>query len=753
MNKRQFFLSVVALISLASCSSGASSSSVPSSASQSAEPSSSDVSSESSLPSSSSSSKTSSSQSTIPDSPLTLWNANSRYQASSYNDPKTSKPLATYRHRDYGEVPYIEVSQYLPILQFEGDDAVNAVLGPGASKNGRSTSPLSLEKVADHLYGIYRDNILTTVLDPENDVITLKRYDILAAGLFGANNDVWLDPAEANNGNLSLVHSSTKSKVLDAYKDEVYDLSKYHMDLVEAEGKVYVPFQLFDALALRTLGRSTVYNGVDYYASTYLNSLPIMKASCYSMDNTFLFEDVLHTPSEDLLEGELFRYVAALPESKWADPEVPEYDIFSLRANGGGAVYHATSLDADLPEISNYKIAWELIDDEYYISLAACDKDTGEATGTATTMRVLKKDGYFNTKTRSRTLANFNFDLLRFQFDELYGLKEDLAEKQGYIDFNSFTLSKGIKEKLLSLDSAVYDEGLAEFIMKYVDDGHSSYSSRSIFSGITEKSGADLAKEYTGPRVTNLKALREEYAAMRQEAVGEGNPVGLFMEGETAVIRFDTFTHFFNMILAYEDDGVTDPAAMIPSSTPYAFDMCFNRIKNNEAIKNVVIDLTCNQGGAVLTVPYLAAFFTDDPFMHNREVKMEMDRELHYSVDLNHNGIFGEKEDTYKGQYNFFVLTSDFSFSCGSLLPAMAHDAGVKIIGKQSGGGACTVGNYSDACGTSYNVSSTLQTLYRDSEGKLVHNDAGVPVDYPLAKEVWYDLPKLDTFVSSLVNE
>jgi hypothetical protein len=74
----------------------------------------------------------------------------------------------------------------------------------------------------------------------------------------------------------------------------------------------------------------------------------------------------------------------------------------------------------------------------------------------------------------------------------------------------------------------------------------------------------------------------------------------------------------------------------------------------------------------------------------------------------------------------------------------------VKIIGKQSGGGACSAMGFVDACGSIYSTSSALQTCYLDCQNQFVHNDADVPIDHELDMNSWYDLPKLDAFVSSL---
>lgn len=70
-----------------------------------------------------------------------------------------------------------------------------------------------------------------------------------------------------------------------------------------------------------------------------------------------------------------------------------------------------------------------------------------------------------------------------------------------------------------------------------------------------------------------------------------------------------------------------------------------------------------------------------------------------------------------------------------------------------SGGGAYAVGGFADASGSIYNLSSPAQSYYHDKDDKLINNDDGIPVDYPLDRDSWYGLVKLNEFVSNLSNQ
>lgn len=152
--------------------------------------------------------------------------------------------------------------------------------------------------------------------------------------------------------------------------------------------------------------------------------------------------------------------------------------------------------------------------------------------------------------------------------------------------------------------------------------------------------------------------------------------------------------------------------------------------KNSKVVKNVVIDLTNNGGGLIATLPYVCAFFSDDPSFTVKDTVNGTIRDYHYKVDLNGDGVFGGEGDTFKNDFNFFVLTSGFSFSCGNSLPGIAKNNGVKIIGERSGGGVSPVGVFMDALGSNFSLSHYYNMTYKDANGKYVQNDAGIPLDY-----------------------
>jgi hypothetical protein len=362
-------------------------------------------------------------------------------------------------------------------------------------------------------------------------------------------------------------------------------------------------------------------------------------------------------------------------------------------------------------------------------------------------------------------------------FDHIYGLKT----QKGYKDANAYFDSLGVTAGLKSTDAKTYNEAFSK-LLGGVDDGHTAHSGLSIFTSLKDADSLNgLRAKYRGPRVTKLgenlkkysKARNDKYNELHPDRPGTDDPVfhqGIkFSEGrETAIITFDGFTHngleiknMRELLPEHINVPETDFEINIPvrgafaNSTPDGFSTAFDILqqlnKSSKVVKNIVVDLTCNGGGAIMTLPYLAAFFTDDPVYTLQETNTKAISEYHYKVDLNGDGVFGGEGDTFKNDFNWYVMTSGFSFSCGNCLPGMAKDAGVKIMGEQSGGGVSPAGVYFDALGSTFNISNHMDMLYK-KDGVYTQNDDGIPLDraFPFDSGNWYYPNADNTFIKGL---
>ena len=669
---------------------------------------------------------------------ISLFDANSRFVLQSFDD-QGSVALPTYRNSKTGEVPYSELSQF-----FYANGAL-AAYRTNVTKEGN----VYRVKMAEG------GQTLLTV-DPAKDTLAVENFELWTGRHGGMNNGVGPDVGSSDPTDDAAVHASSSTKIIGEKKTEVYELSKYNFDCLESEDKCFVPTQLLSSIFYRWNATDLLYNGLDFYYSPFLmqGNINVVNQSYFATKDRFAALANIDAVKADPVGEEAYRFVYPFDKTT--------YHIVSLTKDGKGKLLQGAAptdkgTEAKIEGIT-YSYTWQKKEDGLYVDvfITGIDPTTGQTvTAPRGTQKIPFRESFYATKKRSKAVADFTYDLLRFQFDHFYGIN-DVA---GYTDFDTYVIGKGLKDRLHSEDSATYDEALAELTEKHIDDGHTRYMLPSVFTGSFLSAGAALAGKYSGPRYNNLLAKRVEYLNLRKKAAGmdekgDGAKLqGLFFQGKTAVIRFDDFTapgSFVTNCIEQKEVEESDPLkCILEHDLPLALDASFYRIKQNKDVKNVVFDLTCNGGGAVSAIPYILAHMSKDPKVYVRDKAMNIVKEFHYQVDLNHDKKYGQAEDTYEGKYNFYVLTSDFSFSCATFLPTWAKSNGAKVIGVKSGGGACTVGGFSDGCGSFFNFSSPQIAVGPSGTG-FAHNDGGVAVDHELAKENWYDLAKLDAFVSGL---
>ena len=662
---------------------------------------------------------------------LYLYSNSSRLVINSFEEGD-SRTIPTYHYSPFDDVAYVKLDDLVKVLNQMGFKLKAVNLGDG-------------------VYGIKRNNDLCMSLNTNSEELIIQRMDLLMFDVFMDNNGVVPDISTPFDSPNCAVHTSEKSKYLKEFQQETYDLSKYNFDLLESENSCYVPFQLLSNIIFRESTIDFVYNGIDYYFGSIVTQPENIAAyiSYYSGNKKFMYDGHLFKQAK-ALDNEKYRFVSyneSIEDAKY------RYQIFSFLEDGNGALVYgdSSSSKGTIYGSTMLSFSWRESNAGIYAKINELDTKTGYLMKDHGTMKIAFDKGYFATEKRSDAVAKYSYNLLRFHFDNTYGLKDVLTSRYGYTDFESFVKGKKLYGGLLSKDSHKYDEALSKFLLTYVDDGHTSYKATSIYSCGTGKTAQSLSRENYGERHKSLVTKYQEYVTKRNNSILSKDKIGLFTYDETAVIRFDEFAYNNNYIVnSYPEE--TSISSVVEFNSAALFDLSFTEIQKNSNIKNVVIDLTCNSGGLASLLPYMAAFFTDDPVMYYKNPVTKSESELHYQVDLNHDGTYGGEGDTYKDKYNFYILTSDFSFSCGTALPTIAKNVGVTTIGKQSGGGACPVGAYSDGSGSIYTSSIPTQICLNDN-GTLSHNDNGVPPTYNLDMDSWYSMVKLNTFVKNLSNK
>ena len=352
---------------------------------------------------------------------------------------------------------------------------------------------------------------------------------------------------------------------------------------------------------------------------------------------------------------------------------------------------------------------------------------------------------------RSLFMAEWNYANLCMFFDLNYSLKTKraLVGKDNIGPrINDSIFAQGLGFDLLSTDTATYDTALIKFLMGYIDDGHTSYIEPSLYqSKSAVASYKTLARKSSGPRNANLDKVYFDLANRRKNA-GGGQGVFYIEEGgqkKMAVIVFDGFVGGDPSNLA-DPVSETDPdkkkekwAALAATNTYQFFRKAFEDIGQYSTVKDVVIDLSCNFGGACDQC-FLALCFLEAPENFYFGQWNLLDNSMtKFTASIKND----DNTTSLKKHYKFFVLTSGCSFSCANYFPAACkwqfnkNNLTVPLVGKKSGGGAANVKSAQTADGALFNTSCATQMCVFDGD-EYICIDAGVPVDYEIEYDDFY---------------
>ena len=718
--KQKIFLVMASMI-LAGCGgapSSSSSSPVPSSeSSSSAEPSSS-----SSIEPSSSSSESSSSSKPKED-VISLFDAESRFFLLD-GDPEGSPILKTYSHKYHPGIPYIDMAEFVPIYtKFDKD---------------LQKREYAIEEGGT--FFVSRANQSGVRFDCDKQTVTIVDGDAFYGDFGTVNNGISGDVCAGVN----IVHPSTKTKTIKKSESRTVDLGQYRLDIVSEKGHLYVPFGVASHFLLEPYFCGAVYSGRDFYQSKYfLKNFNVVRARSrggsfsWNSDSgdgggTGLTENVLLMKPVAKAEGDTYTFQG----------ETNKKISATLHLKSDGTV----EVDSRLAGLMALDGQWKKEGEILSINFTTLKGDT-------VPMQIdLSERTYYNIGERSEELAQYNYKLLCLLFDELYGLKS----YRGITSFDQYFEAKGFKSGLTSKNTTVYERALSKFLFFDIDDLHTTFACSSLTGPGDYTPASDPTDTYFGPRDKAIGEWRAKINNQYSQAVTEGKVDGpLTIRGSTAVI------HYSDYMFAYKEEGYAKYAAPEGktvnevAATNFGVSFfrgwatCMNEILKHKEVKNIVFDVTENRGGYIYNLPIFSAIMSDDPRVVQFNFQTGGITEFHYDVDLNGDGVFGGEGDTFKGKYNFAVLTSPASFSAGNITPSLAKSYGfAKVIGLPSAGGPCPVALRMDSFGYTFRTSAQLHYPLIQN-GEYQSNDAGVPVDIRVEAEDFFNVQKLDTILNA----
>ena len=327
-------------------------------------------------------------------------------------------------------------------------------------------------------------------------------------------------------------------------------------------------------------------------------------------------------------------------------------------------------------------------------------------------------------------LIDYNASCFLFVMQNFYGLRSHFgieSMKKYYQEKNLYNnfYSNSANTRALAFSNAV----------NMFDDNHSVILS-------VNSAWGEIARAPSGKGIQARNALEKRLTTLRTEKYQGLNSLVLPQEGDilysndgkTAMFYFDSFKYGTSEEVFDGNGHAKDTAYKY--DTFFLFRKTLKEIANHTGIENVIIDVSLNGGGTLGVMMKLLPFLSKNNSSKVSYYDGAEEVAFTYTnqADVNGDGEYTENE-SYGNQFNFYILTSDCSFSCGNAFPCFAQEMGVKIIGETSGGGECAVSIHYLPNSQYIYHSSNLHIGSYNSEAKTFKGfEDGATPDIPLVE-------------------
>ena len=670
----------------------------------------------------------------VPGPDISIARKGARFYAGAIDSPVGE--MTIYAAKGQGDVPYVNLSFATQIFSIEDMRAVEV-------------------SVKDKVYTMTSSFTPSSKAEFDAGKNEIRLYDFSQhLGSKRTNNGLGRDYALPPTQ--QAVRGSSKTAVVKKGASPLtLNLNDYGLKIYEQGGQFYAPLELLNLVVNSNSLYQYMYNGRDYFRSPESLATPALSTYCYSGNGGFYFG----------LGGGTFSYriTTAKTGEKYRYAEIDngggESGVFlALYPDGKGKfVKRNGGAEEELRNDYNMvkRVAFEEDKDDltlYFKDVPATDAEAYPSKDDAEqALRVNKGETRFGKKTRSEEVAKYSYGLLCLNFDYFYGIKEFKSTGS----FDAYFQAKGLKDRLKSTDCSVVSEAMYQFLHQNIDDGHSALLSLSAYEAPNNVTRNKYEIKYPGARVKRITGRSNELNSKRWTALGHnpGTRGYTDISGDTAMVSFNSFVvqdcpgYFRNYIDSEADQLINLDTGGYMAGAIMEIERYNADAENKTKVKNVVVDLTCNGGGSMATLPYIAGIMTANPCMTVKDATSGKVTTYHYECDFDGDGKYG---DTYADKFNFFVLTSSASFSCGTSLPGMLKGTNVKIIGEKSAGGCAPVTHFSDGSGFLYQTSGADVVCYKSGD-EFLSIEEGIPVDAEVSEDIWYDLPKLSEKLNQIL--
>ena len=360
-------------------------------------------------------------------------------------------------------------------------------------------------------------------------------------------------------------------------------------------------------------------------------------------------------------------------------------------------------------------------------------------------------------ETRTADMADFAYRNLCFTLTNLFGYpgrtlleNKGLKEKgldQALLDYGQAGVMT--RELLMSTDMYNFISGTAKLSYLLDDGGHTytDVTKISDLSGnpefcskldgllkIAQDEFDSYCPEYQAYKDTR-KARSEMASALNEKRKEKfGDKVFYYKEGETAYCIFNSFLCDDSGWRKFYNGEGPKPTA-----------------ENDPEVKNFVLDIATNGGGSTDIVMFITSLLCNKSDICYENTLTGQSIKSTFEVDRNLDGKFDEKDAEVSFDLNFALLISNYSFSCGNILPALLKDYGIPILGQRSGGGSCAVLYNPSADGFGYRYSTHRHRMANTSNENI---DSGIEPTYLLETvDDFYDIPKVTELIKDYYSK
>ena len=406
--------------------------------------------------------------------------------------------------------------------------------------------------------------------------------------------------------------------------------------------------------------------------------------------------DTFHNYIEPMQQGKVqglidfgvpFMRIASLDYEKQAAPVVFDFAKYNIDI-------HVGEDDAYLPVAT----ASDLMSDSGMNNLAYNGEKLALLRGYTEQAGMLDPTWYAsmgNGEPRAQDMADFAYNELCFAMDTLYSCsgKGAIDEEVKAKGFDATISSKDdytkrVQELLKSTDKIEYAMGL-ELLGYCVYNGHVGMVD-GMFQGTAVAQNEKLTKQMEQirteiwPLVEQLgysqymmqTAERQAKQAQQQRDQIWTDGAAYHEQGDTAVISIDSyFTYDAEGWTAYLAGTGERPNGTTTPDTVGTLLAGLERAKANPEIKNVVLDLSANGGGSTDQLATTLAIVLGEAKLPMRDLASGQRYTITYDVDTLFDGSFDTAALAKQYDFNYAVLTSGSSFSCGNTFPSVLHDA------------------------------------------------------------------------------